>query len=113
MSRKEWRFESRFDKILDHRYIVFMASDLRNIDESDMVNSRIEQLAKKAFSKAYKEALASEDGVAAVVDGVLYQVYKDGTKKKKRILDTIKFDISRKSSGEVNLGLKQIHARAN
>jgi len=93
MSQKEWRFESRFDKILDRRYIVFMASDLRNIDESDMVNSRIEQLAKKAFSKAYQEALDSEDGVTAVVNGVLYQVYKDGTKKKiKDIPARIKLD---------------------
>jgi len=59
-----------------------MSSDLKNVDETDMVNSRIEKLAKEAFSKAYLEALASEDGVTAVVDGVLYQIYKDGTKKK-------------------------------
>jgi len=59
-----------------------MSSNLKNVDEGDMVNSRIEALAKKAFRAAYEEALASEGGVTAVVDGVLYQVYKDGTKEK-------------------------------
>ena len=57
-----------------------MSNNMIDIDERDMVNSRIEALAWKAFSAAYKEALASEEGVAAVVDGVLYQVFKDGTK---------------------------------
>jgi len=59
-----------------------MSNHAINIDERDMVNSRIEALARKAFSKAYQEALDSEEGVTAVVDGVLYQVFKDGTKKK-------------------------------
>ena len=39
-----------------------MPSNLKNVDECDMVNSRIEALAKKAFRAAYKEALASEGG---------------------------------------------------
>jgi FKBP-type peptidyl-prolyl cis-trans isomerase len=70
-----------------------MSSNLKNVDESDMVNSRIEALAKKAFRAAYKEALASEGGVTAVADGVLYQVYKDGTKEKiKDIPARIKLD---------------------
>ncbi len=59
-----------------------MSNNVIDMDERDMVNSRIAALAKKAFSAAYKEALASEEGVTAVVDGVLYQVFKDGTKKK-------------------------------
>ena len=59
-----------------------MSNNLNNIDDRDMVNSRIEALARKAFSAAYKEALDSEEGVAAVVGDALYQVYKDGTKVK-------------------------------
>jgi hypothetical protein len=59
-----------------------MSDNVIHLDERDMVNSRIEALARKAFRAAYKEALASEEGVTAVVDGVLYQVFKDGTKKK-------------------------------
>ena len=70
-----------------------MSNHIIDIDENDMVNSRIESLARKAFSAAYQEALASEEGVTAVVDGVLYQVFKDGTKKKiKDIPPRIKLD---------------------
>ncbi len=59
----------------------------------DMVNSRIERLASKAFRAAYKEALASEGGVTAVVDGVLYQIYSDGSRKKiKKVAERIKVD---------------------
>jgi len=65
-----------------------MSNKVIDIDERDMVNSRIEVLARKAFSAAYKEALASEEGVTAVVDGVLYQVFKDGTKKKIKDIPT-------------------------
>ena len=58
-----------------------------------MVNSRIERLASKAFRTAYKEALASEGGVTAVVDGVLYQIYADGSRKKiKNVAKRIKVD---------------------
>lgn len=59
----------------------------------DMVNSRIKSLARKAFRAAYKEALASEGGVTAVVDGVLYQIYADGSRKKiKKVAERIKLD---------------------
>ena len=79
-----------------------MSSNLQNVDERDMVNSHIEALAKKAFRTAYKEALASEGGVTAVVDGVLYQVYKDGTKEKiKDIPARIKLDPNKQYSLKV------------
>ena len=47
-----------------------------------MVHSRIEKLANQAFGSAYAEALASEEGVCAVVDGVLYRIYADGSREK-------------------------------
>ena len=79
-----------------------MSSNLQNVDERDMVNSHIEALAKKAFRTAYKEALASEGGVTAVVEGVLYQVYKDGTKEKiKDIPARIKLDPNKQYSLKV------------
>jgi hypothetical protein len=62
-------------------------------EPKDMVNSRIERLVSKAFRTAYKEALASEGGVTAVVDGVLYQIYADGSRKKiKNVAKRIKVD---------------------
>ncbi|MDB9742010.1 hypothetical protein OAB00_04095 [Akkermansiaceae bacterium] len=62
-------------------------------EPKDMVNSRIESLASQAFRAAYKEALASEGGVTAVVDGILYQIYSDGSRKKiKNVAERIKVD---------------------
>jgi len=59
-----------------------MSKSVAHSDEGDMVNSRIEKLAREAFGQAYEEALASKDGVIAVEDGVLYQVFQDGRKEK-------------------------------
>jgi hypothetical protein len=73
-----------------------MAKDATQMNERDMVNYRVEALAKKAFSAAYKDALDTEEGVTAVIDGVLYQVFKDGTKKKiKDIPPKIKLDLNK------------------
>ncbi len=49
---------------------------------SDPVNRRIDALANKAFSSAYKQALTADKGVFAVVDGTLYRVYADGRREK-------------------------------
>ncbi|MGJ8655251.1 MAG: hypothetical protein ACSHX6_02285 [Akkermansiaceae bacterium] len=59
-----------------------MSKGVAHSDEGDMVNSRIERLAREAFGQAYQEALASEGGVIAVEEGVLYQVFQDGRKVK-------------------------------
>ena len=58
---------------------------------NDSVNRSIDELATKAFSSAYQRALNSENGVCAVVGGVLYRIYADGTKKRiKRVAKRIK-----------------------
>lgn len=64
-----------------------------------MVNSRIELLARKAFRSAYKEALESEGGVTAVVDGVLYHINSDGSRKKlKKVAKRIEVDPKKRYS---------------
>ncbi len=73
-----------------------MANNTIDAHDRDMVNYRVGALAKKAFRAAYEEALATEEGVAAVIDGVLYQVFKDGTKEKiKDIPPKIKLNLNK------------------
>lgn len=42
----------------------------------------IPSLANGAVKKAYLDALASANSVLEVIDGVIYEVFADGTKKK-------------------------------
>jgi len=76
-----------------------MAKSDTKTEPIDMVHSQIERLARKAFRSAYKEALASESGVTAVVDGVLYQIYSDGSRKKlKKVAKRIEVDPKKRYS---------------
>lgn len=50
--------------------------------ELDNLEQFIPSLANGAVKKAYLDALASGNSVLEVIDGVIYEVFADGTKKK-------------------------------
>lgn len=50
--------------------------------EIDNLESHIPLLARGAAQKAYMDALASGHSVLEVIEGYLYEVFADGTRKK-------------------------------
>lgn len=65
--------------------------------ELDNLEELIPSLAAGAVKKAYLDALSSGNSVLEVVDGVLYEVFANGEKKKiKDLPPTIEVDIGKK-----------------
>lgn len=65
--------------------------------ELDNLEELIPLLAKGAVQKAYLDALASGNSVLEVINGAIYEVFADGSKKKiKDVAPYIKVDISKK-----------------
>ena len=65
--------------------------------ELDNLEKLIPSLAKGAVKKAYLDALSSGNSVLEVINGVLYEVFANGDKKKiKDLPPTIEVDISTK-----------------
>ena len=65
--------------------------------ELDNLEEFIPLLAKGAVQKAYLDALSSGNSVVEVIDGTIYEVFADGTKKKiKDIAPYIQVDINKK-----------------
>lgn len=65
--------------------------------ELDNLEKLIPSLARGAVKKAYLDALSSGNSVLEVIDGVLYEVYADGKKKKiKELPPVIEVDTSKK-----------------
>jgi len=65
--------------------------------ELDNLEEFIPLLAKGAVQKAYLDALASGNSVLEVINGAIYEVFADGSKKKiKDVAPYIKVDISKK-----------------
>ena len=57
----------------------------------------IPYLAEGATKKAYLEALSKGQSVLEVIDGAIYEIFADGTKKKiKNVEASIKVDITKK-----------------
>lgn len=65
--------------------------ELNNLEEF------IPYLADGAIKKAYLEALSKGQSVLEVIDGAIYEVFSDGTKKKiKNVEASIKVDTTKK-----------------
>jgi hypothetical protein len=65
--------------------------------ELDNLEKLIPSLATGAVKKAYLDALSSGNSVLEVIDGVLYEVFANGTKKKiKNLPPTIEVEMGKK-----------------
>ena len=65
--------------------------------ELDNLEKLIPSLATGAVKKAYLDALSSGNSVLEVINGVLYEVFANGDKKKiKDLPPTIEVDINQK-----------------
>ena len=65
--------------------------------ELDNLEEFIPLLAKGAVKKAYLDALSAGNSVLEVLNGTIYEVFADGSKKKiKDVAPYIKVDINKK-----------------
>ena len=65
--------------------------------ELDNLEKLIPSLANGAMHKAYLDALSAGNSVLEVIDGAIYEVFADGSKKKiKDVAPYIKVDINKK-----------------
>lgn len=65
--------------------------------ELDNLEKLIPSLANGAMYKAYLDTLSAGNSVLEVIDGAIYEVFADGSKKKiKDVAPYIKVDINKK-----------------
>lgn len=65
--------------------------------ELDNLEQLIPSLAVGAMHKAYLDTLSAGNSVLEVIDGAIYEVFADGSKKKiKDVAPCIKVDINKK-----------------
>lgn len=65
--------------------------------ELDILEQLILSLANGAMHKAYLDTLSAGNSVLEVIDGAIYEVFADGSKKKiKDVAPYIKVDINKK-----------------
>jgi hypothetical protein len=66
-------------------------------EELDNLEQLIPSLANGAMHKAYLDTLSAGNSVLEVIDGAIYEVFADGSKKKiKDVAPYIKVDINKK-----------------
>ena len=70
---------------------------MRSEKEIDFLESYIPTLANSAIQKAYLDALSSGSSVLESIDGTIYEIFPDGSRKIiKKIQGDVKIDLSKK-----------------
>ena len=70
---------------------------MRSEKEIDFLENYIPTLANSAIQKAYLDALSSGNSVLESIDGIIYEIFPDGSRKViKKIAEDIKIDVDKK-----------------